>query len=87
MTLRWMMIVSGALLAGAGSVSDIGEQGSGGGDGWVWALVDAHDWSGVRGGNSAGATTEDSNVRQSSDTSGAVRRLDDFAHGGFAARG
>jgi len=24
---------------------------------------------------------------QSSDTSGAVRRVDDFAHGGFAARG
>ncbi len=70
---------------GAGGVSDTGEPGPGGGDGWVWALVDAHGRRGVRNRHSAGSSAEDSNVCQSCVARSAVRCLDDLAHGGVAA--
>ena len=72
---------------GAGGVSDIGEPGPSGGDGWVWAVVDAHDWGGVRDRDFVGSFVADSGVRESCYACDSVCGAYDFAHGGVAACG
>src|SRR5467141_711534 len=68
------------LRGGARGVSDFGEPGPGGSHGRVRIVVDAHDWSGVRGRDSAGSFGADADVCEFGDAGGAVCSADDWAH-------
>ena len=75
------------LCGGAGGVSDFGEPGPGRRDGRLRALVDAHDRSGLRDRDFAGAGAADTHGIELGGAGGALCSVDDWAHGGVAACG
>jgi len=75
------------LCGGAGGISDFGEPGPGGGDGWVRVVVDAYDWSGVRDYHAAGSIAANADGCELGDAGGAVCCTHDWAHGGVATLG